>query len=268
MTHVSERHARALEHEARATRVPYTAADGPTASAILGSGLVLAATAIDGYGHHLEREADLGGMDRLVRAGYDPKQAPRAFEQLRSDVQERGPLEIFFFGRSPTLTERLEATERLLKTRYAEAAAASTTALDSEDFTQRMRVVIRENAYEDIRAGRFTLARRQLDRVLALTPNDAVAHTYYGDLHRLRAQRAPDAATRNEDVRLALVSYEKAVELDPTAPEPHRQLGFLYYQQKDTAKARAAFERYLTLQPTGLDAQRVKEYLVELTRSQ
>jgi regulator of sirC expression with transglutaminase-like and TPR domain len=102
--------------------------------------------------------------------------------------------------------------------------------------------------------------------VLAITPKDPMAHTYYGDLHRLQAQRARDAAQKDEHARLALASYEKAVDLDPTAPEPHRQLGFLYYQQKDSARAKAAFERYLALKPAATDAKRIKEYLVELDR--
>ena len=48
--------------------------------------------------------------------------------------------------------------------------------------------------------------------------------------------------------------------------EPYRQLGFLYYQQKDNVRARAAFERYLTLKPDASDAGRIKDYLVELAR--
>jgi predicted Zn-dependent protease len=266
MTHVIDGHARAVQREPRLPRIPYAAAAGPTANAILGSGLVLTATAaINGYGRDLERDADRGGMERLVRAGYDPRQAPRVFGELRADLPERGPLEIFLFGSDPALTERLQVATRLLEARYAEAAAA--TIIDGPEFQLRTRPVARENAYEDVRAGRFTLAQRQLDRVLAATPNDAVAYTYYGDLYRLRAQRAPDAATRERDARLALASYEKAVELDPAAAEPHRQLGFLYYQQRDTARAKAAFERYLALQPAGLEARRVREYLGELTRS-
>ena len=265
MTHVIDGHARAVPREPRLPRIPYTAAAGPTANAILGSGLVLTATAaINGYGRDLERDADRGGMERLVRAGYDPRQAPRVFGELRADLPERGPLEIFLFGSDPALTERMAVTTRLLETRYAGAAA---TTIDGPEFQLRMRPVARENAYEDIRAGRFMLAQRQLDRVLAATPNDAVAYTYSGDLYRLRAQRSPDAATRERDARLALASYEKAVELDPAAAEPHRQLGFLYYQQRDNARAKAAFDRYLALQPSGLEARRVREYLGELTRS-
>ena len=74
------------------------------------------------------------------------------------------------------------------------------------------------------------------------------------------------AAKKDEHARMALASYERAVELDATAPEPHRQLGFLYYQQKDTVKAKAAFEKYLALKPGASDARRIKEYLVELDR--
>jgi regulator of sirC expression with transglutaminase-like and TPR domain len=154
----------------------------------------------------------------------------------------------------------------LLRSKYAEAAAAPTTTRDTEDFQLRMRSVVRENAYEDIRAGRFPVAQRQLDRVLAITPRDPIAHTYYGDLHRLQAQRSREADKKAEHARLALASYERAVELDASAPEPHRQLGFLYYQQKDTARAKAAFEKYLALKPTAPDAKRIKEYLVELDR--
>lgn len=291
MTHVTHRHALVLERGGRARQIvdPAIAASigvaalagsraqnrddvgtaviSQTANAILGLGLALmAAAAISGYGRDFERDADHGGMDNLVRAGYDPKEAPKVFALLRSESTDRGSLETFFLGSRPKLTERIETTEALLRTRYAQAALDPTTTRDTDDFQLRMRSVVRDNALEDIRAGRFDLAQRQLDRVLAITPGDAIAHTYYGDLHRLKAQRARDVARRDEHARLALASYQTAIDLDPTAPEPHRQLGFLYYQQKDTAKAKAAFERYLSLEPAAADARRVKDYLAELDR--
>ena len=274
MTHVTHRHALSVERDIQIKPIVSTqngdsigAAIGPTANAILGLGLALTTmAAINGYGRELERDADSGGMQQLVRAGYDPKEAPKVFALLRSESEDRGPLETFFFGSHPKLTERIATTERLLKTTYAAAAAAPDTTRDTDDFQVRMRAVVRENAYADIRAGRFTVAAPQLDRVLAITPRDVLAHTYYGDLHRLQAQRAADAAKKAEHVSLALAAYEKAVELDPAAPEPHRQLGFLYYQQKDIAKAKAAFERYLMLNPGAQDAGRVRQYLVELDR--
>src|SRR5438874_4413762 len=60
-----------------------------TANVILGIGLQLAAiAAINGYGRDLEREADAGGMEKLVRAGYDPKRS----EEHTSELQSRRDL--------------------------------------------------------------------------------------------------------------------------------------------------------------------------------
>jgi regulator of sirC expression with transglutaminase-like and TPR domain len=85
-------------------------------------------------------------------------------------------------------------------------------------------------------------------------------------LHRLLAQRTRSAEARAVDEARAREHYERAAELEPTYAEPFRQLGLLYYQANDPAKARAAFERYLTLKPDAPDGRRIREYVVELTR--
>jgi predicted Zn-dependent protease len=236
---------------------------GQTANVILGVGLQLAAlAAINGYGRDLEREADVGGMDKLVKAGYDPREAPKVFELLKSESSDRGALETFFFGSHPRLEDRIRSTRELLQTKYPSAQGEKT----SEDFPMRMRPIVRENAALDIRAGRFALAQEQLDRVLTLTPRDPVAHLYYGDLYRLNAQRARTVAEKNTQIDLALKRYQRAAELDPQYPDPFRQLGLLYHQQKDAARAREAFQKYLALRPDAPDARQIKGYMVELDR--
>ena len=277
MIHVTHRHALGVQRDAERSSFASAAgpragdqltgtAIGPTAGAIRGLGLKLAAmAAISGYGRDLERGADQGGLENLVRAGYDPREAPRAFELLRSESKDRGSLETFFLGSYAKLTERIESTRQLVRTRYA-AAAVRPAVTVAEDFPLRMREVVRENAYDDIRAGRFVVAQRQLDRVLLLTPRDPVAHVYYGDLHRLQSQRARDAAQKTRSASQAEASYERAIELDPALPEPHRQLAFLYYQRKDRAHAREEFQKYLDLKPLASDAARIREYLAELDR--
>ena len=238
-----------------------------TANVVLGLGLQLAAiAAINGYGRDLEREADAGGMENLVRAGYDPKEAPKVFDLLRKESKDRGSLETFFFGNHPRLTERVETTTELVNSKYATAAAASDSVRNTEDLGLRVRTVVRENARLDIQAGRFKLAQEQLDRVLAITPKDPVAQLYYGDLYRLQSQRARDAGDKADKARKALERYERSAELDPAFPDPFRQLGFLYYQQKETERAKAAFQKYLALKPEAPDAPRIKEYLVEFDR--
>ncbi|MGH7335865.1 MAG: tetratricopeptide repeat protein [Candidatus Rokuibacteriota bacterium] len=292
MTHVSNRHALSFTRDAQTKQIIYTVAaiavsigvaaaagsvgkNNPvggavisqTANAILGLGLQLATiAAINGYGRDLEREADAEGLDRMVRAGYDPREAPKVFALLKDSGGDRGSLETFFFGSHPRLQERIETTQELIRTKYTDAAGSSAMMTNSDEFELRMRTVVRDNARLDIAAGRFPLAQRQLDRVLTITPKDPIAHLYYGDLYRLQAQRAKSPIEKAELAHMALVRYRRSAELDPQAPEPHRQLGLLYYQQRLPDRAREAFHQYLALKPDAPDAKRIKEYLLELDR--
>lgn len=238
-----------------------------TANVILGLGLQLAAlAAINGYGRDLERQADEKGLARMINAGYDPKQAPRVFELLKKDYGDPSRLENFFFGNHPRLDERIEETSDLLRARYAAEAQDPNRTVDTPEFPLRTRTVVRENAALDIRAGRFNLAKAQLDRVLALTPRDPTAHLYSGDLYRIQAQRTRGVADKETFVRQAIEEYNQAAALDPKYPDPFRQLGFLYYQQNQQDRAREAFQTYLALKPDAPDARRIKEYLLELDR--
>ena len=238
-----------------------------TANVIVGLGLQLAAlAAINGYGRDMERQADEEGLARMVKAGYDPKQAPRVYQLLKKDGGDPGRLENFFFGNHPRLDERIETTGALLASRYAAQAQAPDRIVDTPEFSLRMRTVVRENAALDIRAGRFNLAKAQLDRVVAITPRDPVAHLYYGDLYRIQSQRAKALVDKESLVRRAIDEYTEAARLDPAYPDPFRQLGFLHYQQEERDRAREAFQTYLRLKPDALDARRIKEYLLELDR--
>lgn len=236
-----------------------------TANILLGLGLTLTyAASVTGYHRDMERVADEEGLGRLVRAGYDPKEAPKVFGLLKKDYGDRGPIETFFFGTHPRLAERIESATDLLRTRYAAEAAEPNRIVDTPEFPLRLRTVVRENALLDIRAGRFNTAQAQLDRVLTLTPQDPTAQLYYGDLYRLQAQRAKDPADKQRLARLAIERYEEAARLDPAFADPFRQLGFLYYQQGARDRAREAFQKYLALKPDAADGRRIREYLLEL----
>ncbi len=288
ITHVTNRHALQFQRDARNRVVPLSvraiaesigaAAAGPwvehgdrvgtaglsrTAQIVLGLGLRHAAlAAINGYGRDLEREADMGGLQKLVAAGYDPSEAPKVFALLGKEARERGAPETFFFGNPRRLDEGLKDTEDLVQTRYAGVRGE----INTEECALRTRTVVRDNALLDIHAGRFTLARAQLDRVLALAPKDPTAHLYYGDLYRLQAQRAHAPRAKEALAQQALGHYLRAADLDPAFPDPFRELGFLYYQQKETARAKEAFQKYLALKPDAPDAKRIREYLIELDR--
>src|SRR5262249_40831649 len=142
MTHVTNRHALMFNRDAQNKQIwfsalaiaaslgvavatgnqqskgNYVSAEGlrTTSNLFLGLGLQLAFIAsVNGFGRDLEREADREGMDRMVKAGYDPREAPRVFALLKDDHGDGSKLENFFFGNHPRLDERITNTEELLK---------------------------------------------------------------------------------------------------------------------------------------------------------
>jgi beta-barrel assembly-enhancing protease len=240
------------------------AAASPTARAIRARDLRLAArAAMTGYGGRRERAADAAGLASLVRAGWDPKEAPVAFLRLAARASEDEPREVFFLGNRRRLAERIEVTRALVATAFAGAAAAASVK-DSESFARLLLPVVRDNADAEVRRGRFELAERELQRVLAATPGDPLALLALGDLHRLRAERATSADARAADLAQAHAAYARALAADAAPAAVHRQLGLLYYDERDLVRAREELQRYLALAPGAADAPRIAEYVQEL----
>jgi predicted Zn-dependent protease len=231
---------------------------------LVGLGLQLAfLAAVNGFGRDLEREADEVGLARMTAAGYDPRQAPRVFEILKEDKGDPSKAEVFFFGSHPRLDERIATTRELVATRHPGAGAEGRVA-DTRDFRMRTRVLVRDNAALDIEAGRLNLAEDALGRVLALTPNDAVAHYLRGQVHEKRAAEAKTPAEKRDLEGRAVASYDEALRHDPAYADPHKGKGLLHFKAGRRQEALAAFHRYLELRPDAPDARQIKDYILEL----
>lgn len=231
---------------------------------MVGLGLQLAfLAAVNGFGRELEREADETGLARMVAAGYDPRQAPRVFEILKDNKGDPSRAEVFFFGSHPRLDERIASTRELIDTRFAAPGTAAPVA-DTREFRMRTRVLVRDNAALDLEEGRLNLAGDGLKRVLALTPNDAVAHDLLGRVYEKRADEAKTAEDKTRLEQEALALYNEALRLDPAYAEPYRGKGLIAFRAGRRSEAREAFKRYLALRPDAADAQQIKDYLLEL----
>lgn len=229
-----------------------------TARLLVGLGLPLAVLAsIKGYARDLESEADDGGMGLLADAGYDVNEAPKVFEHFQETYGDSTAIENFFFGSHPRNNARIANYQSMLGGPYAKVARQAGRVRDTEAFQLRRRVIVRENARLDIKAGRYNVARAALDKVLAITPNDPRAHYYHGEIHRLS-----DGSEQGR--QKAIESYEKAVSYDPELAGAYKGLGLLHYKQKNREKAKEAFRKYLELRPKAEDRQQIKDYLVEL----
>ena len=231
---------------------------------IAGLGLQLAyMAAVNGFGRELEREADEVGLERTVAAGYDPRQGPRVFELLKDDRGDDSRMEIFFFGSHPRLDERIADMKEILSTRYSGVAGDDRTK-DTRDFQMRMRVLVRDDAAENLRAGRLGNAEAEIGRVLDLTPNDPVAFYLTGQIAEKRAADAQDRAAADRQLDKALEAYDQATRLDPHYADPYRALGIIRYKAGEKDEALRAFRRYLELKPDAQDAQQVRDYILEL----
>src|SRR5438132_3468109 len=80
--------------------------------------------ALSGHGRSSESEADDVGLDYMVKAGYDPREAPHTFEQLLKEYGDQTALQNFFYGDHPTNKARIEKLTELTKYKKRDKAKA------------------------------------------------------------------------------------------------------------------------------------------------
>ena len=206
--------------------------------------------AVSGYRRDLETEADLVGLQLMAKAGYDPNEALRLFEHLKRELEEENMQEPFFFGCHPRLQERVENCEKFLKTRYQKE---ETGIKNTGVFLTKLHKVILDNAWLDLKAGRFHSAQRGAEKYLKIEPNDAGVYYLLGEVFRQRAKAG--------DMHKAKVYYEKAISLDPFYPEPHKAIGLIYYKDGEKTLAKKSFGQCLSLSPHRADKAYIVGYL-------
>ncbi len=236
------------------------------ADLLLGIGLQLAfIAAVNGYGRDLEREADEGAFDKMSRSGYNPAQMERVYELLMEDHGDGSKMEVFFFGSHPQLQERIENTNGYLEAHPEIQAAGQEPAVDPAEFHRRVRSVLKDDALLNIEAGRFGLAEHELERAIEIVLEDPVAHYLLGTLYIKKANAKKEEAA--ELRQKALGYFEESARLDPSYPDPHKELGLAAYREGDYLKACKEFQLYTELAPTAPDVGRFKDYLLELISS-
>lgn len=215
-------------------------------------GAVGTMAAVTGYSRDLESEADQNGLALMVRAGYNPNEAPKLFEHLKKDVEEQKVTEPFFFGTHPRLQERIENYRTLLESTYTGAKGET----GADRFMAKIVPLLLDNAELDIAMGRFQSAEKGLARALEKEQENAQAHYYLGEVFRQRAQEGDQEKAEKE--------YGLAVNYNPMYAQPHKGLGLLAYKQGLKEKARVELSKYLSLAPSTEDRGYIEQYLQAL----
>jgi Tfp pilus assembly protein PilF len=157
--------------------------------------------------------------------------------------------------------------------RFAEAESElrCALALGEGSLARSTRTIVLDNLGEiALRQGRFDEARRWLDEALAVGPGYAPAHLHVARLHRMRALAAAtgpagaSGALASEESRLATLSIDKAISLEPTNSEALLLRADLALDRGDKPAAIRALEEALRYMPRGADRARIETALRSL----
>jgi predicted Zn-dependent protease len=207
------------------------------ASAFAVSGIPFASLAavssISGFSRDLEREADMKGYARLVKAGYDPHEAHKAFEQLAKEVKALGIEEPYFFSSHPQLVERIDTFKELA------AKQKSGGRVGTEEYNAVVQPIRIEALRKDLGQDRYKSVILMMEDANLRRYYPAAGYYYLGEAYIRRDEKS--------DSQKALQAFQTAEKLAPSFAPTYRSLGMQYMKAGNKARAREYFNKYLTL---------------------
>lgn len=202
------------------------------------------------YSRSLEQEADRVGFELVIKAGYNPQEGVDLFGHLEKESVKEKIHEPFVSETRPSLRDRMRNFEQIL---HAHEDTGMSGIRHEEIFLLKTKGALLENAWLDLKLGRFTAARREAEKYLGIAPRDAKAFYLLGEVSRQRG--------RDGDIHRARAFYEKAISMDPSYAEPYRALGLIQYKAGEMMLARKSFQWCLLLSPHRPDKNYIQGYL-------
>ena len=232
----------------------------PTVGLSLKATQLWAISAVSGYSQELEVEADKATLQLIVTVNYDPREAPRVFEQLLAAQKEEGLKEPYHFVSHPKLQDRIDNNRELIRNDYTDVISRGRLYVGANEYLENVKNLLLDNAALDIDIDHFNSAQAAINKHLAVNPSSARAYYLLGNLYRKKPEGGPTMEN-------ALVNYLKAAQLPDPPAEVYREIGLLYRSKGDQGKANVAFQKYLSMKPDAVDALIIKSYVVETKSS-
>ena len=225
------------------------------ASAFAVSGIpfssLAAISSVSGFSRDLETEADQKGYERLVKSGYDPRDAHKVFQTLANEAEALGAKEPYFFSSHPKLLERIEAYKELAATHKGGGR------LGAEEYNRVMQPIRLDALRKDVGQDRLKSV------ILVMEDNNlrryypAAGYYYLGEAYTRRDQK--------NDAQKALQAFQTAEKLSPNFAPTYNRLGMHYMKTGNKIQALQYFNKYLRLAPSDArDRSYVQQYVSSL----
>ena len=204
-----------------------------------------------GFSRDQEREADSIGLLLLERAGYDPREAARVWDNLLAEVNANPAVEKN--APNPMLATHPAAAERARV--LADLAAGRGGRLGRTEYLRQIAPLRFSLLDDELKRGRHPESLALLDRMLTLQPGHPELLYFRGETRRLRAAAG--------DADAALADLKSAAAAGGEPPAVHRALGYLYRSLEQPEASRLAFQTYLDKDPAAPDAGLIRHYVNE-----
>ena len=200
-----------------------------------------------------ERVADRIGLELMSKAGYDPAEAAKVWEnllvELKASPNEDPTRENPMFATHPPADERRETLARLV-----EAHPGGVT--NEATWLDKMAPYRREWLDDEIKRSQHEQSIALLNRLISRSPSQPDYLFARAEVRRLRSN--------DTDLDQAINDYKSAISLGNAPPESYRGLGMIYMARKQTEEARTNLGHYLDLSPASPDGLMIKSYIEEM----
>tara|TARA_B100000949_G_scaffold59597_1_gene52705 strand:- start:609 stop:1772 length:1164 start_codon:yes stop_codon:yes gene_type:complete len=198
-----------------------------------------------------EREADKIGLDFLIKAGYDPKEAPKIWENIIKEM-ELGEVNkpLTFLASHPAPEERIENLKKQTQD-YENIETKKNEKKLKEKTSPHLKKWIKD---EMRLKNKVEQTEFVLDLVYGDNKNEYLLKFYKGEIYRLRGDI-------ENNFQKAIDSYKESIKLKEDFPDVYRELGLLQFKIEKDNEAKKNLQNYLKHSKNPKDKSIIESYL-------
>ena len=197
-----------------------------------------------------EREADEIGLDALIKAGYDPDEAPKVWENIIKEMElgenKKPPA---FLASHPNPKERIKNLQEQTKG-YSKIERKK----NKENLKKIIQPYLKKWIRNEIRVNnKIEQTEFVFSKVFNDTNNLYLLKFYQGEIYRLRKDE--------EKNKKAIKLYRDSIKENKDFPDAYRELGLLLLKENKNNEAKEKLKKYVDLAPNAKDVEIVKSYI-------